>query len=222
MVRPRMIATMPLPPPSVIVIIFVVVLALAGRIIVSSSTRGGRGAIPGSWKCSVEKRRRTRRGEMREGEVRTVRRDRVRERGESRGADTLGGIRSIICWLGTLGLFDTHPWSPRFSPAPRLVAGLPGEPPPRRSLSRGGEGGEEGGKRRPVGVPAALTCGGTMPPQSSSPPLPGLCFPPTQPTPAPRTSLDVDTPHLLPLRRCCCGSCCCCCGCQRLRQRPPL
>jgi hypothetical protein len=24
---------------------------------------------------------------------------------------------------------------------------------------RGGEGGEEGGKRRPVGVPAALTCG---------------------------------------------------------------
>ncbi len=25
---------------------------------------------------------------------------------------------------------------------------------------RGGEGGEEGGKRRPVGVPAALTCDG--------------------------------------------------------------
>ncbi len=32
-------------------------------------------------------------------------------------------------------------------------------PPPRRSLSRGGEGGEEGGKRRPTGVPAALACG---------------------------------------------------------------
>jgi hypothetical protein len=30
-----------------------------------------------------------------------------------------------------------------------------------------------------------------MPPQSSSPLLPGLCFPSTQPTPAPRTSLDV-------------------------------
>ncbi len=32
--------------------------------------------------------------------------------------------------------------------------------PPRRSLSHGGEGGEEGGKCRPVGVPTALTCGG--------------------------------------------------------------
>ncbi len=42
---------------------------------------------------------------------------------------------------------------------PCLVAGPPGAPPPRRSLSRGGEGGEEGGKRRPVGVPAALPCG---------------------------------------------------------------
>ena len=103
MVRPRMIATMPLPPPSVIVVIVVVVLALAGGIIVGSGTRGGRGAVPGSWKRSVEKRRRMRRSEMRGGEVRTVRRDRVRERGESRGADTLGGIRSKICRLGTLG-----------------------------------------------------------------------------------------------------------------------
>ncbi len=33
-------------------------------------------------------------------------------------------------------------------------------PPPRRSLSCRGEGGEEGGKCRPVGVPVALTCGG--------------------------------------------------------------
>jgi hypothetical protein len=33
-------------------------------------------------------------------------------------------------------------------------------PPPQSSLSRGGEGGEEGGKRRPVGVPAALACSG--------------------------------------------------------------
>ncbi len=33
-------------------------------------------------------------------------------------------------------------------------------PPPWRSLSRGGEGGEEGGKRHPAGVPAALTCSG--------------------------------------------------------------
>ncbi len=32
-------------------------------------------------------------------------------------------------------------------------------PPPRRSLSHGGEGGEEGGKRRPIGVPPALACG---------------------------------------------------------------
>ncbi len=103
MVRPRMIATMPLPPPSIIGVIVVVVLTLAGRIVVGSGTRGGRGAVPGSWKCSVEKRRRTRRGKMRGGEVQTVRRDRVRERGESRGADTLGGIRSKICWLGTLG-----------------------------------------------------------------------------------------------------------------------
>ncbi len=103
MVRPWMITTMPLPPQSVIVVIVLVVLALAGGIIVGSGTRGGHSAVPGSWKCSVEKRRRTRRGEMRGGEVRTVRRDRVRERGESRGADTLGGIRSKICRLGTLG-----------------------------------------------------------------------------------------------------------------------
>jgi hypothetical protein len=36
-----------------------------------------------------------------------------------------------------------------------------------------------------------------MPPQSLLPPLLGLCFPPTQPTPAPRTSLDVrySPPH---------------------------
>ena len=103
MARPRMIATMPLPPPSIIVVIVVVVLALAGGIIVGSGTRGGRSAIPGSWKRSIEKRRRMRRGEMRGGEVRTVRRDRVRERGESHSADTLGGIRSKICQLGTLG-----------------------------------------------------------------------------------------------------------------------
>jgi hypothetical protein len=103
MVQPQMIAKMPLPPPSVIVVIVVVVLALAGGIVVGSGTQGGHGAIPGSWKCSVEKRRRTRRGKMRGGEVRTVRRDRVRERRESRGADTLGGIRSKICRLGALG-----------------------------------------------------------------------------------------------------------------------
>jgi hypothetical protein len=30
-------------------------------------------------------------------------RERVRERGESHGMDTLGGIRSKICRLGTLG-----------------------------------------------------------------------------------------------------------------------
>jgi hypothetical protein len=60
MVQPRMIVTMPLPPPSVIVIIVIVVLALAGGIIVSSGTQGGRGTIPGSRKCSIEKRQRTR------------------------------------------------------------------------------------------------------------------------------------------------------------------
>jgi hypothetical protein len=63
-VRPRMIATMPLPPPSIIVVIVVVVLALAGGIVVGGGTLGGRGAVPGSRKCSVKKRRRTRRGEM--------------------------------------------------------------------------------------------------------------------------------------------------------------
>jgi hypothetical protein len=41
---------------------------------------------------------------------------------------------------------------------PRLAAGPPGALPPRRSLSHEGEGGEEGGKRRPIGVPAALAC----------------------------------------------------------------
>ncbi len=43
---------------------------------------------------------------------------------------------------------------------PRLAAGPPGALPPRRSLSHGGEGGEEGGTGRPAGVPAALACGG--------------------------------------------------------------
>ncbi len=42
---------------------------------------------------------------------------------------------------------------------PRLAAGPPGALPPQRSLSRGGEGGEEGGKHRPAGVPTALACG---------------------------------------------------------------
>ncbi len=37
------------------------------------------------------------------GRYKRVRRDRVRERGESCGADTLGGIRSKICPVGTLG-----------------------------------------------------------------------------------------------------------------------
>jgi hypothetical protein len=102
-VRPRMIATMPLPPPSVIVVIVAVVLALAGRIVVGNGTGGGRGAIPGSWKCSVEKKAKD---EARQngggGGYERVQRDRVREGGQSCGADTLGGIRSKICWLGTL------------------------------------------------------------------------------------------------------------------------
>jgi hypothetical protein len=98
-----MIVTMPLLPPSEIVVIIVVVLALAGGIVVGGGTQGGRGAVPGSWKCSFEKRRRMRRGKMGEGRYKWVQRDRVRERGESRGADTLGGIRSNICRLGTLG-----------------------------------------------------------------------------------------------------------------------
>ncbi len=67
MVRPRMIATTPLPPPSVIVVIVVVVLAITGEIIVGSGTQGGRGTIPGSWKRIIKKRRRTRRGKMRGG-----------------------------------------------------------------------------------------------------------------------------------------------------------
>ncbi len=56
MVRPRMIATMPLPPPSVIVVIVVVVLTLVGGIVVGSGTREGCGAVPGSWKRSVKKK----------------------------------------------------------------------------------------------------------------------------------------------------------------------
>jgi hypothetical protein len=100
MVQPRMIATMPLPPPSVIIVIVIVVLALVGGIVVGSGTQGGRGAIPGSWKRSIEKRRRTRQGKMRGGEVRMVRRDRVRERGESCGADTLGGSGPKYVGLG--------------------------------------------------------------------------------------------------------------------------
>ncbi len=102
-VQPRMIVTMPLPPPSIIVVIVVVVLTLAGRILVGGGTRGGRGAVTGSWKCSVEKKRRTRQGKMGGGRYEWVQRDRVRERGESHGTDTLGGIRSEICRLGTLG-----------------------------------------------------------------------------------------------------------------------
>ncbi len=43
-------------------------------------------------------------------------------------------------------------------PVPCLAAGPRGALPPRRSLSRGGEGREEGGKRRPIGVPPALAC----------------------------------------------------------------
>ncbi len=37
------------------------------------------------------------------GRYKWVRRDRVRERGKSCSADSLGGIRSKICWLGTFG-----------------------------------------------------------------------------------------------------------------------
>ncbi len=46
MVRPRMIAMMPLPPPSVIVVIVVVVLALAGGIIVRSAAAHKEAAAP--------------------------------------------------------------------------------------------------------------------------------------------------------------------------------
>ncbi len=45
---------------------------------------------------------------------------------------------------------------------PRLAAGPPDTPPPRRSLSHGGEGGEEGGKRCPAEAPPALACGGDI------------------------------------------------------------
>jgi hypothetical protein len=55
-VQPRMIVTMPLPPPSVIIVIVIVVLVLAGKIVVGGGTQGGHGAIPGSWKRSIEKR----------------------------------------------------------------------------------------------------------------------------------------------------------------------
>jgi hypothetical protein len=65
-----MIATMPLLPPSVTDVIVVVILALAGGIVVGGGTQGGRGAVPGSQKYSVEKRQRTRQGKM-GGEVRT-------------------------------------------------------------------------------------------------------------------------------------------------------
>ncbi len=54
-VRPWMIAAMPLSPPSVIVVIVVVILALSGGIVVGDGTGVGPGAIPGSQKCSVKK-----------------------------------------------------------------------------------------------------------------------------------------------------------------------
>ncbi len=101
-VQPQMIATMPLPPPSVIVII-VVILALAGRIVVGSGTRGDRNTVPVSRKRSIEKGEGQGKAKWGGGMYERVRRDRVRERGESRSADTLGGIRSKICRLGTLG-----------------------------------------------------------------------------------------------------------------------
>ncbi len=46
----------PTHPPSVMVVIVVVVLALAGGIVVGGGTQGGRGAVLGFQKRSVEKR----------------------------------------------------------------------------------------------------------------------------------------------------------------------
>jgi hypothetical protein len=72
--------------------------------------------------------------------------------------------------------------------------------------------GRRGGSAAPPGSPPHSPAAGTMLPRSSSPPLLGLCFPPTQPTLVPRRSLDVDTPHRLPLCHCCRGSSCSCCS----------
>ncbi len=63
-VRPWLIAMMPLHPPSIIVIIIVGVLALVGGIVVGGGTQGGRGAIPGSQKRSIDKRQKTRQGKI--------------------------------------------------------------------------------------------------------------------------------------------------------------
>jgi hypothetical protein len=106
--------------------------------------------------------------------------------------------------LGHRALAPRHAWQ-QDPPARR---------PPKGVYHAGGKGGRMGGSAAPSGSPPHSPAVGTMLLQLSLLPLPGLCFPPTQPTPAPRTSLDVDTPHLLLLRRCCCGSCCCCCSCR--------
>ncbi len=86
--------------------------------------------------------------------------------------------------------------------------------PPGGVYHAGGKGGRRGGNATPPGSPPQASAAGRMLPRSLLPPLPGLNFPPTQPTLVPRTSLDIDTPHLLSLRRCYCGSSCCCCSCR--------
>jgi hypothetical protein len=77
--------------------------------------------------------------------------------------------------------------------------GPPAHCPPGGVYRMGGKGGRRGGSTALPGSPPHSPAAGMMLPRSSLPPLPGLCFPPTQPTPVPRMSLDVNTPNSPPL-----------------------
>jgi hypothetical protein len=138
----------------------------------------------------------------------------VRERGESHARILLGGSGpkyvgsrpwgDLTLTLGCRALAPRHAWR-QDPPARRAPGGV---------YRARGKGGRRGGSAAPPGSPQHSPAVGTMPPQSLLLPLPGLCFPPMQPTPATRMSLDGNPIHLLPLCCCCFSSCFCCCSCR--------
>ncbi len=81
------------------------------------------------------------------GRYEQVQRDRVRERGGSCGADTLGGIRSKICRLGTLGWFELTLGCCTLAPLPAWWQDPPACCPLRGVYCAGGRGG--GGREAP-------------------------------------------------------------------------